>query len=177
MANDHYVPQFYLRNFSPPTRQHYDRGGVVNGWSFSLESAIECIDVSSTRSRWSLVLPGSFSSAVRLNSSSIVGGGEGAAMKSTVRGILAESDRPRETQLVAAGVMMMGAEEYKKSLDAMKATAVSVYPLGAVLSLQSITYIARVIRLNRKLHRLRDHVEVRQLTRLAPALCQLTGQR
>lgn len=128
MANDHYVPQFYLRNFSPPTRQHYDRGGVVNGWSFSLESAIECIDVSSTRSRWSLVLPGSFSSAVRLNSSSIVGGGEGAAMKSTVRGILAESDRPRETQLVAAGVMMMGAEEYKKSLDAMKATAVSVTP-------------------------------------------------
>lgn len=61
-------------------------------------------------------------------SSSIVGGGEGAAMKASVRGILAESERSRETQLVAAGVMMMGAEKYKKSLDAMKATAVVVKP-------------------------------------------------
>ena len=61
-------------------------------------------------------------------SSSIVGGGEGAAMKSTVQGILAESERSRETQLVGAGVVMMGAEKYRKSLDAMKATAVSVNP-------------------------------------------------
>ena len=61
-------------------------------------------------------------------SSSIISGGEGAEMKSTVRSILAKSERNRETQLVAGGVIMMGAEKYKKSLEAMKATGAVLNP-------------------------------------------------
>jgi hypothetical protein len=59
-------------------------------------------------------------------SSSVVGGGEGKKMKESLRKILADSERPRETQLAAAGVVMIGAEKYRKILDAMKATGVEV---------------------------------------------------
>jgi hypothetical protein len=59
-------------------------------------------------------------------SNSVVGGGEGKEMKSTLRKTLENSGKTREVQVVSAGVFMMGAEKYKKGLAAMNATKVEV---------------------------------------------------
>jgi hypothetical protein len=47
-------------------------------------------------------------------------------MKNGVRKIVAESGKSRETQLAAAGMVMLGAEKMKNSLAAMGATDVKV---------------------------------------------------
>jgi hypothetical protein len=55
-----------------------------------------------------------------------VAGGEGLELKSGLRTILEESGKSRETQLAAAGMVMLGAEKLKKSLAAMGAKEVKV---------------------------------------------------
>ncbi len=59
-------------------------------------------------------------------SSSIVNGGEGAELKASLRTIIAQADQSRDIQLASAAVTMIGAEKQKRSLDAMKANALTV---------------------------------------------------
>ena len=59
-------------------------------------------------------------------SSSIVNGGEGAELKASLRTIIAQADQSRDIQLASAAVTMIGAEKQKRSLDAMKADALTV---------------------------------------------------